>query len=144
MGAAERYKAACFCGTVQLELSSEPVVMGYCHCESCRRWSASPVSAFAMWKQDAVHVVQGADAVGGFSKTPQAHRQWCKACGGHLFTDHPELGLADVPAVLIEGLLFRPALHVNYQERVLPIKDGLPKLSDIPKEMGGTGSMLPE
>jgi hypothetical protein len=144
MGAAAKYRAACFCGSVQLELSSAPVVMGYCHCESCRHWSASPVNAFSMWKLGSVRVVQGADQVGGFSKTPQAHRQWCKVCGGHLFTEHPELGLADVPAVLIAGLSFRPALHVNYGEKVLPIRDGLPKLSDIPAEMGGSGSTLPE
>lgn len=144
MGEVQKYKAACFCGRVEFELSSEPVAMGYCHCESCRRWSASPVNALAMWTLESVRVVQGADMVGGFSKTPQAHRQWCKVCGGHLFTEHPELGLADVPAALVEGLAFRPALHVNYKEKVLSIKDGLPKLSDLPKEMGGTGSTLPE
>jgi hypothetical protein len=35
-------------------------------------------------------------------------------------------------------------VHVNYQEAVLRIKDGLPKLKDFPKEMGGSGVSLPE
>lgn len=35
-------------------------------------------------------------------------------------------------------------VHVNYQESVLPIRDGVPKLKDLPKEMGGSGVALPE
>ena len=35
-------------------------------------------------------------------------------------------------------------LHVHYQETVLHIKDGLPKMKDMPKEMGGSGDTLPE
>ena len=41
-------------------------------------------------------------------------------------------------------LVFEPALHVNYQETVLRIKDGKPKMKDMPKEMGGSGVVLPE
>ena len=37
-----------FCGAVQLTVSGEPVGMGYCHCDSCRHWSASPVNAFTL------------------------------------------------------------------------------------------------
>ena len=35
-------------------------------------------------------------------------------------------------------------LHVNYAETVLRIKDGLPKMKDMPKEMGGSGETVPE
>jgi hypothetical protein len=35
-------------------------------------------------------------------------------------------------------------VHVNYQETVLRIKDGVPKLKDIPKEMGGSGVAIAE
>jgi hypothetical protein len=35
-------------------------------------------------------------------------------------------------------------VHVNYQETALPMRDGLPKLKDFPKEMGGSGLSLPE
>jgi hypothetical protein len=41
-------------------------------------------------------------------------------------------------------LKFEPALHVHYQESVLQIKDGLPKMRDMPAEMGGSGDTLPE
>jgi hypothetical protein len=44
----------------------------------------------------------------------------------------------------IPTLNFKPEVHVNYQETVLPIKDGLPKLKDFPKEFGGSGEMIAE
>jgi hypothetical protein len=47
-------------------------------------------------------------------------------------------------AATIPSLAFKPALHVHYQESVLPIRDGLPKMRDIPKEMGGSGETLAE
>jgi len=50
----------------------------------------------------------------------------------------------DVYAAVIPGFRFTPSLHVNYQETVLRVKDGLPKLKDYPKEMGGSGEIIPE
>jgi hypothetical protein len=52
--------------------------------------------------------------------------------------------LVDVYAAMLPTLDFKPALHVSYGEKVLRIKDGLPKQKDLPKEMGGSGTLLPE
>jgi hypothetical protein len=41
-------------------------------------------------------------------------------------------------------LRFDPGVHVHYQESVLRIPDGKPKMKDTPKEMGGSGVSLPE
>lgn len=136
-------KGSCFCGAVQFTVSGEPAAMGYCHCTSCRQWSASPVNAFVLWKSDAVKVTQGADQIGSYSKTPQSIRKWCKTCGGHVFTEHPGWGLTDVYAGVTPELTFKPGVHVHYQETVLRISDDLPKMKDIPKEMGGSGATLP-
>ena len=138
------YEGSCFCGAVQFTVSGEPAAMGYCHCESCRSWSASPVNAFSLWKPEAVRVTKGADKVGAFNKTPKSTRKWCKACGGHVFTEHPQWGVTDVYAASIPSLDFKPGLHVNYQETKLRMKDGLPKMKDMPKEMGGSGVTLAE
>ena len=138
------HNGSCFCGTVQFTAEGEPAAMGYCHCESCRSWSASPVNAFSLWKPEAVRVTKGADKVGGFNKTPKSTRKWCKACGGHVFTEHPLWGVTDVYAASIPSLDFKPGLHVNYQETKLRMKDGLPKMKDMPKEMGGSGVTLAE
>jgi hypothetical protein len=133
------YDAACFCGAVEFTVTGEPVAMGYCHCESCRRWSAGPVNAFTLWKPEALRVTRGAAKLATYSKTPRSDRKWCTSCGGHVLTDHPHWGLVDVYAAVIAEFIFKPAVHVNYQEAVLRIRDGLPKLKDLPSEMGGTG-----
>jgi hypothetical protein len=138
------YKGSCFCGAVELEVIGGPVAMGYCHCESCRHWSAGPVNAFTLWKPEAVRITRGADKVGAYRKTPRSERKWCKACGGHLLTEHPHWSLIDVYAAVIPDFPFEAGVHVNYQETVLPIKDGMPKLKDLPAEMGGSGVALAE
>ena len=142
--ASNSYRGACFCGAVGIEVSGEPVAMGYCHCASCRHWSAGPVNAFTLWKPGAVKITQGAQQIGTYRKTEKSDRKWCKVCGGHLFTEHPGWGVTDVYAATIPEFAFKPALHVNYQESVLRIRDGLPKMKDMPKEMGGSGETLPE
>jgi hypothetical protein len=138
------YLGACFCGAVQFSVSGEAAAMGYCHCESCRRWSAGPVNGFTLWQPSALKVLKGEDAIDAHNKTARSARKWCTRCGGHLFTEHPHWQLIDVYAATIPEFAFKPALHVNYQETVLPIRDGLPKMRDLPKEMGGSGETLPE
>jgi hypothetical protein len=138
------HSGGCFCGAIQIRVTGEPVVMGYCHCESCRLWSAGPVNAFMLWKPETVEVTKGRDLLGGYRKTERSHRRWCQACGGHLFTEHPVWGLIDVYAAVVPEFRFRPAVHVNYAETVLKMADGLPKQRDVPIEMGGSGQLLPE
>lgn len=136
--------AHCFCGAVEIELDGTPEAVGYCHCSSCLQWSAGPVNAFSLWPKAAVKVRRGEGNLAHYAKHPRSVRHWCTACGGHVFTDHPEWGLVDVYAVLIEDFEFTPGLHVNYQETVLPMHDGLPKMRDLPEPMGGSGQVVPE
>ena len=138
------YPGKCFCGAVELKASGEPAGMGYCHCASCRSWSAGPVNAFTLWPAANVTVTKGEEHIGAYAKTPQSIRKWCKVCGGHLFTEHPPWGLIDVYAATIPGFAFAPGLHVNYAETVLRMRDGLPKQADLPAEMGGTGTLVAE
>ena len=110
MSSEQLYQGRCFCGAVEFTVSGEPVAMGYCHCQSCRQWSAGPVNAFSLWKPEALSVTRGADKIDCYNKTPGSSRKWCKRCGGHLFTDHPGMGLVDVYAALLPQLAYVPAL----------------------------------
>lgn len=141
---ARTFDGSCFCGAVGLTVRGEPAAMGYCHCQSCRHWSAGPVNAFTLWPPDAVEVTRGADTLGAYSKTPSSVRKWCTVCGGHVLTEHPTLGLVDVYAVLLPELPFEPAVHVHYQEAVLQIHDGIEKQRDVPAAMGGSGEIVPD
>jgi hypothetical protein len=141
---ANTHKGKCFCGAVEIEVSGPAEAMGYCHCASCRSWSAGPVNAFTLWKPEAVKVTKGEEHVGHHQQTELSDRKFCTKCGGHIMTDHPPIGLTDVYAATVPSLNFKPAVHVNYAETVLPMKDGLPKLKDFPAELGGSGESVPE
>ena len=92
----DSHKGACFCGAVQIEVTGEPNVMGFCHCTDCAGWAGAPVNAFSLWSPDRVKVTAGEDKLGNYAKTPGSQRKFCKVCGGHVFTDHPAMGMIDV------------------------------------------------
>ncbi len=71
-------------------------------------------------------------------------RSAASARGGHLMTEHPGLGFTDVHSAKLPTVAFEPAVHLNYAEAVLPIRDGLAKLRDFPAHAGGSGEAVPE
>jgi hypothetical protein len=138
------HKGGCFCGAVEIEVTGTPKEMGYCHCNSCRCYTGAPLVAFALFKAENVRVTKGADMIGRFQKSEMSERQFCTRCGGHIMTGHPTLGFTDVYAAAIPNVAFKPSVHLNYAETVLPIRDGLPKLKDFPAHVGGSGRAIPE
>jgi hypothetical protein len=139
-----KHTGKCFCGAVEVVATGEPLTMGYCHCTSCRQWSASPVNAFTIWVPESVRITKGAESLGSFQKTKMTVRKWCQACGGHLLTERPLWLVTEVPAAILPDLRFKPAVHLHYAETVLHIRDGLPKQKDIRAELGGSGELLGE
>ena len=142
MSQTKTYRGKCFCGAVEIAVSGEAAGMGYCHCDSCRKWSAGPVNAFTLWHPESVQVTKGADQIATFSKSPNSQRKWCKTCGGHLMTAHPQWGLIDVYAATIPDFPCQAGVHVNSQEPGLHMDDGVPKQKDLPAEMGGSNQLI--
>jgi hypothetical protein len=118
--------------------------MGYCHCNSCRSSSGNPFNAFSLWKPEAVRIKAGSQYIVTSRKPAKSLRKHCARCGGHLMTYHPTLDLVDMFVATFPTLAFSPSVHINYAETVLPVRDGLPKLKDFPKEFGGSGEMIAE
>jgi hypothetical protein len=141
---AQIHSGQCFCGGVAIEVTGEPVGQGYCHCESCRKMSGAPVRGFTLWSADTVRVTKGEALLKGFNRTGFSNRQHCTNCGGAVLIQHPTIDMTDVHSETLRGFDFKPALHVNYQEHVLPIRDGLPKQKDFPIELGGSGELIAE
>lgn len=104
---------------------------------------------FPLWNPRTLKITKSLDNIAGFDKNPigkdetvLSNRVWCKTCGGHLYTDHPTMGLIDIPAVIIKDFTFTAAFDVHYQESVHMMKDGLSKFKDLPKKAGGSGVEL--
>jgi hypothetical protein len=141
---AEALKSGCACGAVQVAITGPPTVQAYCHCGSCRGWLGAPIHAATLWPTANVTVVKGAERLGTYKKTEASHRQFCTSCGCPVLVRHPAIAMTDVPAGTIPGFAFQPTLHVHYGEKVLAVRDGLPKFKDFPKEFGGSGDTLGE
>ena len=52
--------------------------------------------------------------------------------------------MTDIAAVSIPDLVFEPTLHSHYPEKILSIRDGLPKYRDFDPAVGGSGETVPE
>ena len=90
--------SGCMCGAVALELTGDPAVQAFCHCESCRGWLGAPIHAASLWPAASVRIAKGADELGTDTRTEASHRKVCKRCGTPVLVDHPALGMVDVPA----------------------------------------------
>lgn len=82
-------------------------------------------------EKENVNITKGAEFLGRHKSSDISDRRYCTKCGGHIMVDHPEFS-------------FKPKVHLNYQETVFPMRDGLLKLRDFPSAIGGTGETLPE
>lgn len=105
----------CLCGAVRFEAVGEPKWVEWCHCESCRRVTGSPVTAFAAYPKAAVTFPASTPA--SFISSPGVRRSFCGRCGspvayeGARWPDeiHLHLGLFDVPDLV-------PARHGCHEE----------------------------
>ena len=134
MNIEKRYKLQCDCHAIQLEITGKPIVHAYCHCQDCRDLHGIPVYAVAAWNKERVKVLQGNEDLGQY-KYPgkEMVRFFCEKCGSTLYNSNMYDWRA-VPQSLIRkcyaGEL--PAelasnKHFFYGERVVDIKDELPK-----------------
>jgi hypothetical protein len=91
-----------------------------------------------------VKITKGAELLGAFRSSEFSNRRFCTKCGGGVMAEHPSIGLTDVRPTIIPTVAFKPTVHLNYEETILPIRDGLPKLKDFPAHVGGSGETMPE
>ena len=118
----------CYCGAIQFEVTGEPGWVSHCHCESCRRHSASVVATFAGF--DPAQVKFDAEQPARFNTDDEVTRSFCVHCGTPVSYESPRwpnqihlyLGIFDEPEK------FRPTEHVYCEEQIgwLKFADGLP------------------
>lgn len=139
----ETRTAHCACGAVEVQITGDPIAMAYCHCESCRSWLGAPIHAASLWPTDNVAVTQGEDHLAIYVRTEESLRHFCTSCGAPVLIRHPNMGMTDVPAGSVSELTFQPTIHVHYAEKVMQVRDGLPKYAAMPAADGG-GELIAE
>lgn len=141
---AKTYEGSCFCGHVTLRVTAAAVSEGYCHCASCQKWSATPVTPYMLFRESAVEITSGETFLKTFSAGGKATRAHCTHCGGAVLSHIKTAGLTDVYAPILPDYPFTPTTHVHYANRMFDMNDGLPKYADFSKGFGGTGEMIEE
>jgi hypothetical protein len=112
------HTGGCLCGAVRFEARGAPKWTAYCHCNSCRKHSGAPVSAFAGFERSEVRFTLGMPSA--FASSPGVKRGFCAACGSTLTYEgdrwpseiHFHVGAFDAPQD------FAPQGHAFAEERV--------------------------
>jgi hypothetical protein len=138
------YRGKCYCGSVEVTVKGSPKSSAICHCHSCRKWHAAPINAWSIWKSDDVTI--SGDPVITSTQNEASGRVSCAKCGGCVANHKPRVNMTVVYAMTLadSGLVFAPASHIFYSERVMDFADSLPKFADMPERMGGSGKRLEE
>ena len=119
----------CLCGQVHW-VSPGPILWGgFCHCDSCRRATSSPVTAFFGVPRETL-VWAGQTAVAETSGG-RVQRLYCPACGSQMSyqADHWPGEAHLYAATLDDPSAFVPKAHYHFAEKLpwLGVADDLPK-----------------
>jgi len=118
----------CLCGRLTFEAEGEPRWVSYCHCASCRRHAASPVTCFVNFNRDQV-VFSGERTT--FDSSPGVTRSHCARCGTPIA--YETASRADEIDLYLNAFddpdAFEPQLHAHFDERIpwFDTRDDLPR-----------------
>lgn len=119
----------CLCGDVTYEFEGDANWRGYCHCESCRRSTSSPVTAFFGVNRSVFRFTGRPPAV--YPSSPGVRRLFCGRCGSPMAyeTDRRPDEIDLHAATLDDPEAYRPEAHVHVAERLswFDLRDTLPR-----------------
>jgi hypothetical protein len=126
-------RGRCLCGDVTFEFGGDPNWQAYCHCESCRRNTSSPVTAFLGVNRSAFRFTGKAPAV--YRSSPGVRRLFCAGCGTPIAyeTERRPDEIDLYAASLEDPEAYRPQGHAYTSEQLswFDVKD------DLPRQPGG-------
>lgn len=122
-------KGGCLCGKVRFEVTGRPLLVEFCHCQSCRKASGAPIFAWAAFAVSAFGFSSGAPKTR--LSSPGVTRGFCGDCGTPLtlqderFADEIYVALA----AFDDPESFEPAFHIWRSHRLpwLETADDLPR-----------------
>lgn len=127
-------EGGCQCGSVRYRIAGSPLVAALCHCTMCRRASAAPVVAWAMFNEEQVTFVKEQPA--RYQSSPEATRGFCARCGTQIsFVADYIPGLVDITIGSLDNPnAIAPTFHYWYSKHLewVHFGDQLPKHPEFP------------
>lgn len=127
----------CACGKVTYSISAEPLRMGQCHCEDCRRSSGTGHISNAFFDESAVAIEgETASFSAGADSGAMLTRFFCPNCGSRLFgKNSSKPGAISVTAGTLDNSdWFKPSFIVFNKAR--PVWDfmdeSVPSFDEMP------------
>ncbi|KAK0714159.1 Mss4-like protein [Lasiosphaeria miniovina] len=138
-----KWTGKCHCGAVQYELSRDkPLASKYCHCTTCQRLHGAPFQWAAIFHKEDINFIKGHHDLGWYDSANKstAHHLPCKVQCAYCRTPIMDEGrnMILLFPTLVEGIntdkgrqAFKAQTHMFYPQRVVDIKDGLPKFKGL-------------
>ncbi len=119
----------CLCGAIRFAATASPLWQSHCHCESCRRATASPFTSFFAIANG--HWDWTGSPPASFASSPGVWRDFCPRCGTQMtyratrFPDETHF----YAATLDHPESYEPSGHVHTDEQLpwVHLSDGLPR-----------------
>ncbi len=125
-------RGRCFCGAVTYEYSAAENWIGHCHCESCRRATASPFTTFMGVPYEGF-AFNGAP-LSVYVSSPGVRRSFCPRCGTPMAyeSDRFPQEIHLYAATLEDPNSLRPRFHVHTAEQLgwIHLNDGLTRFPE--------------
>ena len=118
----------CLCGTIKFEITGELTACVNCHCDSCRRQCAAPMTTFVGVKD--VDWQWSGPEPNRYHSSPGVERMFCGDCGSPI--SYRSDTMSDTMHFYVASMEkpeeFQPTLHVAHEEKLpwLDFADDLP------------------
>ena len=133
-----RMTGRCLCRAIGYEVTAPPRVTVFCHCESCRRSTSSPVTTFLIVNKSDFAWTRGQPRI--FASSPGVRRSFCGDCGSPLAYESDERAnhFDLYAASLDDPTQVVPQAHVHVQEQLpwFEILDDKPRYLVTSREGG--------
>lgn len=131
-----KYSQKCFCGAVETATNADPMMQAYCHCSDCQAYTGAAFMPFYAFPPGSLVVLKGAHHIKTINKYGRTARRFCGLCSAQVVNEPAGVPLLSVSAVSMKAtnpdVKFTAACHIMYTERMMDIKDGLPKYKGFP------------
>jgi hypothetical protein len=81
------FAGSCLCKAVRYEVDKFASPIGHCHCQTCRKASASAYTSTARVSRRDFRFLAGEEKLSAFESTPGKLRRFCSGCGTEVLAE---------------------------------------------------------